>query len=196
MNKKMFTHAIALTGGIATGKSTACSLLKLHGFLTIDADQIAHKLLDENSSIIANMFGREYVKDGKVLRKDLGKIIFSNERNKLKLEAFIHPLIKKQIVKESLIFEKAAKPYFIDIPLFFEKMNYEIDKCLVVYTPKNLQVKRLMLRDKIDEEEAKLKISNQMDIEDKKTKADYIIDNSYNLKALQNEIERVIGEIL
>lgn len=196
MNTTMFKHAIALTGGIATGKSTACSLLKLHGFLTIDADQIAHKLLDENSSSIAAMFGEKYVKDNKVIRKELGKIIFSNEENKLKLEAFIHPLIKKDIEKESMIFEAAKKPYFIDIPLFFEKMNYAIDKCLVVYTPKDLQVQRLMKRDKISEDEAKLKISNQMDIEDKKNRADFIIDNSHNLKALQVEIERVIGEIL
>lgn len=196
MNEKTFTHAIALTGGIATGKSTACSLLKLHGFLTIDADKIAHKLLDENSSSIASMFGEKYVSKNKVLRKALGKIIFSNEKNKLKLEAFIHPLIKKEIVKEALIFEAAKKPYFIDIPLFFEKMNYDIDKCLVVYTPRQLQVTRLMKRDKIDEEEAKLKISNQMDIEEKKTRADFIIDNSSNLKALQNEIERVMEEIL
>ena len=196
MNKETFKHAIALTGGIATGKSTACNLLKLHGFLTIDADVIAHQLLDMHSSEIANMFGANYVENGKVLRKELGKIIFSNEENKLKLESFIHPLIAQEIEKESVIFEKAGKPYFIDIPLFFEKMDYPISKCLVVYTPGDLQVQRLMKRDDINEEEAKLKISNQMDIEEKKSKADFIIDNSTNLKNLQREVERVIGEIL
>ena len=129
MNKDTFKHAIALTGGIATGKSTACSLLKLHGFLTIDADIIAHKLLDMHSDEIANMFGSQYVENGKVLRKDLGKIIFSKEEEKLKLEAFIHPLIAKEIEKESVVFEEAGKPYFIDIPLFFEKMNYPMNLC-------------------------------------------------------------------
>jgi len=196
MNNETFKHAIALTGGIATGKSTACNLLKLHGFLTIDADKIAHRLLDKHSANIAEMFGSKYVDNGKVLRKELGKIIFSNEENKLKLEAFIHPLIQEEIEKESVVFEKAGKPYFIDIPLFFEKMHYPISKCLVVYTPRELQVKRLMSRDNISEEEAKLKISNQMDIEVKKEKADFIIDNSTNLKNLQREVERVIGDIL
>jgi len=196
MNKETFKHAIALTGGIATGKSTACSLLKLHGFLTIDADVIAHKLLDMHSGEIANMFGSQYVENGKVLRKKLGKIIFSDEKEKLKLEEFIHPLIAQEIEKESVIFEKAGKPYFIDIPLFFEKMNYPISKCLVVYTPEGLQVQRLMKRDNIDEEEARLKISNQMDIEEKKSRADFIIDNSSNLKNLQKEVERVKEEIL
>lgn len=196
MNNETFKHAIALTGGIATGKSTACNLLKLHGFLTIDADKIAHMLLDRHSATIETMFGSKYVENGKVLRKELGKIIFSNEANKLKLEAFIHPLIKQEIEKESVIFEKAGKPYFIDIPLFFEKMHYPISSCLVVYTPKELQVQRLMSRDNISEEEAKLKISNQMNIEVKKEKADFIIDNSTNLKNLQREVERVIGDIL
>lgn len=196
MSNDLFKNAIALTGGISTGKSTVCNLLKLHGFLTIDADKIAHKLLDENSSKIEEMFGKEYVENGKVLRKELGKIIFSNEENKLKLEALLHPLIKEEIIKESKIYEEQNKPYFVDIPLFFEKMHYPISKSLVIYTPKELQIQRLMKRDNIDEKEAKLKISNQMDIEEKRKLANLVIDNSKDLKHLQNEVERVIGEII
>lgn len=196
MSNDLFKNAIALTGGISTGKSTVCNLLKLHGFLTIDADKIAHKLLDENSSKIEEMFGKEYVENGKVLRKELGKIIFSNEENKLKLEALLHPLIKEEIIKESRIYEEQNKPYFVDIPLFFEKMHYPISKSLVIYTPKELQIQRLMKRDNIDEKEAKLKISNQMDIEEKRKLANIVIDNSKDLKHLQNEVERVIGEII
>lgn len=196
MSNDLFKNAIALTGGISTGKSTVCNLFKLHGFLTIDADKIAHRLLDENSHKIASMFGEQYVENGKVLRKELGKIIFSNEENKLKLEALLHPLIKEEIIKESKIFEEQNKPYFVDIPLFFEKMHYPIPKSLVIYTPKNLQIERLMKRDDISEDEAKLKISNQMDIEEKRKLADMVIDNSQNLKHLQNEVERIIGEII
>lgn len=196
MSNDLFKNAIALTGGISTGKSTVCNLLKLHGFLTIDADKIAHKFLDENSSKIEEMFGKEYVENGKVLRKELGKIIFSNEENKLKLEALLHPLIKEEIIKESKIYEEQNKPYFVDIPLFFEKMHYPISKSLVIYTPKELQIQRLMKRDNIDEKEAKLKISNQMDIEEKRKLANIVIDNSKDLKHLQNEVERVIGEII
>jgi dephospho-CoA kinase len=196
MNNTPFKHAIALTGGIATGKSTVCSLLRLHGFLTIDADKIAHKLLDEHHKVIASMFGEYYVQEGKVLRKELGKIIFSNEEAKLKLEAFIHPLIKEEIEKEAAIFEAQAKPYFIDIPLFFEKMHYPIERSVVVYTPKSLQIERLMKRDNISEEEALLKICNQMDIEKKKELATFIIDNSSSLKNLQNEVENLKEKLL
>ncbi|AXH11176.1 dephospho-CoA kinase [Halarcobacter bivalviorum] len=196
MSNDLFKNAIALTGGISTGKSTVCNLFKLHGFLIIDADEIAHKLLDENSNKIAEMFGSQYVQNGKVLRKELGKIIFTNEENKENLEALLHPLIKDEIVKRSRLFESQDKPYFIDIPLFFEKMHYPIPRSLVIYTPKDLQVQRLMKRDNISEEEALIKISNQWDIEKKKELADMVIDNSKDLKNLQNEVERIIEEII
>ena len=190
-----FKNAIALTGGIATGKSTVCNLLKLHGFLIIDADKIAHKLLDENSQKIEELFGKQYVENGKVLRKELGKIIFSNEENKLKLEALLHPLIFQEIEKEAKLFEEQNKPYIVDIPLFFEKMHYPISKSIVIYTSKDLQIKRLQNRDNISKEEAMLKISNQMDIEEKKSLGTYIIDNSKDLKHLQQEIEVFLENI-
>ncbi|UTJ06674.1 dephospho-CoA kinase [Arcobacter roscoffensis] len=197
MNSDLFKNAIALTGGISTGKSTVCNLFKLHGFLIIDADVIAHKLLDENSAKIAEMFGAQYVDtNGKVIRKELGKIIFSNEENKLRLEALLHPLIKEEIIKQSRLFESQNKPYFVDIPLFFEKMHYPIPRSLVVYTPRDIQIQRLMKRDNINEEEAILKISNQWDIEKKKDLADMVIDNSKDLKNLQSEVERIMEEII
>jgi dephospho-CoA kinase len=192
MNNNLFTNAIALTGGISTGKSTVCNLLKLHGFLIIDADKIAHKILDLNASKIEELFGTKYVENGLVQRKELGKIIFSNEENKLKLEALLHPLIKEEIIKESRVCEEQNKTYFIDIPLFFEKMHYPIVKSVVVYTPKELQIERLIKRDNITKDEALLKISNQMDIEKKKELSTYIIDNSKDLKHLQNEVEKLI----
>ena len=196
MINDLFKHAIALTGGIATGKTTVCNLLKLHGFLIIDADKIAHRLLDENSNKISKMFGEQYVQDGKVIRKELGKIIFSNEKNKLQLEALLHPLIKEEVIKEAKINDVKNKPYFIELPLFFEKTHYAIPKCLLVYTPAYIQVQRLMKRDNITEKEARLKMSNQMDIEEKRDLAHLVIDNSKDLKHLEREVERIIGEII
>lgn len=196
MSNNLLKNAIALTGGISTGKSTTCEILKQDGFVIIDADKIAHRLLDENSNKISKMFGEQYVQDGKVIRKKLGKIIFSNEKNKLKLEALLHPLIKEEVIKEAKINDASNKPYFIDLPLFFEKMHYPVSKCLLVYTPSDTQVQRLMKRDNISEEEARLKMSNQIDIEEKRHLADLIIDNSKDLKHLKNEVKRIIGEII
>ena len=186
-----FKYAIALTGGIATGKSTVTSLFMLHGFLTIDADKIAHKLLNIHSSSIAKLFGEEYVEEGKVLRKKLGFLIFNNSKEKEKLEKFIHPLIKDAIIDEAKVFESQQKPYLIDIPLFFERQHYNISKSIVVYTPKDTQVERLMKRDNSTKEDALSRINNQMDIEEKKSLADYVIDNTKDLKSLQDEVERV-----
>ena len=186
-----FKNAIALTGGIATGKSTVANLFMLHGFLTIDADEIAHKILDENNSHIALLFGDRYIKENKVIRKELGNLIFNNPSEKLKLEKFIHPLIKEEIIKKAKIFEENNKPYLIDIPLFFENRNYNIDRSIVVYTTKEIQLERLIKRDNISQKDAQARINNQMDIESKKNLATFVIDNTKNLKHLQNEVERV-----
>jgi len=186
-----FTHAIALTGGIATGKSTVASLFMLHGFLTIDADKIAHKVLDENVDAIKRLFGSEYISDEKVDRKKLGSLVFNDKEQIKRLENLVHPLIKQKIIDEAKVFEKQKKPYLVDIPLFFEKGDYDIEKSIVVYAPKEIQIKRLIKRDNCTKAEALAKINNQIDIESKKAKATYIIDNTKDLKALQAEVERV-----
>jgi dephospho-CoA kinase len=194
--KDNFEHAIVLTGGIATGKSTVASLFMLHGFLTIDADKIAHEILDIEYRTIQELFSSKYIKNQKVLRKELGKLIFNDKKEKEKLENFIHPLIKKQIQKQAKVFEQQKKPYLIDIPLFFEKSNYDIKTSIVVYTPKDIQIQRLMRRDNCTQEEALSRINNQMDIEKKKQLATFIIDNSGDLKNLQNEVEAAKTKIL
>jgi len=186
-----FKYAIALTGGIATGKSTVTSLFTLHGFLSIDADEIAHKILDNNVAKIIELFGEKYIKDGKVNRPLLGNLIFNNIKEKIKLEQFIHPLIKLEILKEAKNFEIQKKPYLIDIPLFFENKNYDIKRSIVVYTTKDIQLQRLSKRDNSTITDAQSRIDNQMDIESKKDLATYIIDNTKDLKNLQHEVERV-----
>ena len=190
-----FKYAIALTGGIATGKSTVTSLFMLHGFLTIDADKIAHKLLNIHSSSIAKLFGEEYVEEGKVLRKKLGFLIFNNSQEKEKLEKFIHPLIKDAIIDEAKIFESQKKPYLIDIPLFFENGAYDIQDSVVVYTPSETQLDRFMKRNNYSKEESLNRIASQMPIEEKKSRATWVIDNSKNLKHLQQEVEDFVEKI-
>lgn len=190
-----FTNAIALTGGISTGKSTVCNLLKLHGFSIIDADKIAHKILDENKSSISAIFGEEFVDADGVNRKKLGILVFANKQEKQKLETFIHPLIKEAIKSEAKICEEKNMPYIVDIPLFFETLNYPIEKTAVVYCPQSIQIERLIKRDTISKEEAIKKVSNQINIEDKKNMAKYVIDNSGDIKSLQKQVEKFIKEI-
>ncbi len=191
-----FKYAVALTGGIATGKSSATILLSLYGFRFIDADKIAHGMLDQHSGSIATLFGSEYVVDAKVDRVKLGALVFADQAKRKALESFLHPLIYDEIAQQSEEQDRFGKPYIIDIPLFFEGNRYPIEKSVVIYTSKEKQLERLMKRDSYDEEEALRRIESQMDIEEKRMHATYVIDNSGDLKQLQYECDRVKDEIL
>ena len=181
-----FKNAIVLTGGIGTGKSTVASFLKLYGYKIIDADSISKKVFEEKKDKIKEIFGTND-------RKELRKIVF-NDKKKLKiLEDLILPEVKKQVLQQALIFEKDNIPYFVDLPLYFEKQNYdEFNKVLVIYAPKEIQIKRVIKRDNVDKNGAKAIMNNQMDIEEKKSKATFVIDNSKDLKNLQKEIEEFL----
>jgi len=190
-----FPNAIALTGGIATGKSSVCSLLQLYGFKIIDADKVAHKMLDQSTTQIADLFGSHYIVDGKVDRKSLGNLIFSNEPEREKLETLLHPLIKEDIHQQSMLCENKNIPYIVDIPLFFEKRNYPINEVILIYCQAQQQIDRLQSRESYSLEEAQSRINAQMPIDVKKDKASFIIDNTKNLKHLQSEVDSFVGYI-
>ena len=189
-------YAIALTGGIAVGKSSTISFMSLYGFRCIDADKIAHQTIEEQRDAVISMFGAHIFKDQKIDRKEIGKIVFANAKKRSELEALLHPLIYDKIMELAAQEEKRKFPYFIDIPLFFENKRYKIDRSLVIYAPKSEQIKRLMKRNGLSEDEALLRIESQMDIEEKKRLATYVIDNSKDLKHLQQECEKVRDIIL
>jgi dephospho-CoA kinase len=190
-----FQFAIALTGGIGTGKSTLSALLQLNGLRIIDADKVAHETLQQSSDEVAELFGSQYLDDGIVNRKKLGGLIFSDKSAKEKLENLLHPKIFKTIEAESKKLDKFKFPYLIDIPLFFETKRYPIENVIVVYSPKSLQIERVMERDSISKEEALRRIDSQISIEEKREFATILVDNSGNLKQLQSEAEKVVKRI-
>ena len=191
-----FTYAVALTGSIGTGKSTAAVYLVKLGFSLIDADKIAHQILNEQHKEIAKLFGATLVKENKVDRKVLGTIVFADEKKRKALENLLHPLIFREIEKCAKRLDEKKVPYLVDIPLFFETNRYPIAKVLVVYTPASLQLQRLIERDCTSEEEAQKRINTQISIEEKGQKADYVIDNSGTLAHLERECKRVKDVIL
>jgi dephospho-CoA kinase len=196
MVKMVFQYAVALTGSISTGKSSVVHILKQNGFHVIDADSVAHQVLDEQYQAIAKEFGEVCVKNKKVDRKRLGSMIFADKKKRKVLEALLHPLIYDRIVEKATLLDKSAEPYIVDIPLFFEGGRYNIDKVIVVYATKEQQLKRLMQREGYSEKEALARINAQIDIEEKRKNATYVIDNSGDLKQLQYETERIREEIL
>jgi len=186
-----FKNAIVLTGSIATGKSTVATIFKGYGFEIIDADKIAHEMLDLQHQKIAELFGQKYVKNEKVMRKQLGSLIFGDAKAKMELETLLHPLIFAEIERQSSLLDEKDEIYLVDIPLFFETNRYPIEKSIVVYVPQSLQLKRLMERDGTSNIEAQRRIDSQMNIDKKREKATYLIDNQKDLNALQRECDRI-----
>jgi len=190
-----FEYAIALTGGIATGKSSVSTIFKAEGFVVIDADKIAHTVLNQASTEVANLFGREVLCDNGVNRKVLGSIVFANLQKRKALEALLHPLIYHEILKQSRVEEMKRKPYLIDIPLFFESNRYQISRTIVVYASRAQQIERGMYRDGLSKEEMLRRLNAQIEIEKKRQWATYLIDNSGEQNTLYEKTIKVINQI-
>jgi len=190
-----YEYAIALTGSIATGKSTVASLLALNGMRIIDADTISHEILDASASWVEENFGSEYLRLGKVDRAKLGTLVFSDDEAKSVLENFLHPKIREEILKRSEKQDRLKFPYLIDIPLFFENNSYDIEDSVVVYTPEDIQLERFMKRNGYSKEESLKRIATQFPISQKRDMATWVIDNSGNLKHLQQECEDFVAII-
>jgi dephospho-CoA kinase len=186
-----FEYAVALTGGIATGKSSVARMFEADGFVVIDADRIAHEILEEQQEKIVEMFGEEMVREGKVDRKALGAVVFADPLKRKALEQLLHPLIYARIEAESVREDQKRKPYIIDIPLFFEGGRYPVRRSLVVYASQTQQIERAMQRDGLDRKAVLERIAAQIDIEEKRYLADYVIDNSQDQTQLRVEYEKI-----
>ena len=193
-----FPNAYVITGSIASGKSTVVNLLKERGFSVIDADLIAHEQLEICKGEIVREFGEQILDEaGKIERKKLGAIVF-NEPKKLKnLEQILHPKIKAEILSQASQLERLGQVYFVDIPLFFEKKERysEFKNVAVIYAPKELLLSRLMSRNGLNLEDAKARVELQMDIEQKREMAKFVIDNSNDRENLELELEKFLKQI-
>ena len=193
-----FLNAYVITGSIASGKSTVANLLKERGFSVIDADIIAHEQLEICKCEIVKAFGEQILDEGgRIDRKKLGAIVF-NEPKKLKnLEQILHPKIKAEIFFKASQLERLGQVYFVDIPLFFEKKERyaEFKNVAVIYAPKELLLSRLISRNGLNLEDAKARVGLQMDIEQKRKMAKFVIDNSNDRENLNLELEKFLKQI-
>jgi dephospho-CoA kinase len=191
-----FKYAIALTGGIATGKSSASKIFKSLGCEILDADKISHEILDSEYENIAKIFGASLVVNQKVDRKALGAVVFDDKVKRQQLEALLHPLIYESIEKKSQLLDEKKCCYFVDIPLFFENRRYPIKRVLVIAVSPPLQLQRLMQRDGTTQKEAQKRIDAQLSIEEKIKNADYVIENTATLTDLEEKCIMMKEKIL
>ena len=196
---------IGLTGGIATGKSSVSKLLIENGYIVIDADKIARKVVELGQSAykeIVDLFGEDILSDDKSInRKALGKLIFSDKRLKLALNNITHPYIFQEMKTEINKKCKENKVIFLDIPLLFEeynnimKMGIVFDEIWLVYVNEKIQLDRLMKRDNIGMEESQKKLNSQMSIESKYKMAHVIIDNNEDKLTLKSNVLNALMDL-
>lgn len=176
---------IGLTGGIATGKSTVSAMLKKAGAIVVDADRIARDVVKKGLPAyreIVAQFGTEVLlPDGEINRNMLGDIIFNDHQKKQLLNSIVHPYVNEEVNRQIIQIQKTHPNAVIvlDIPLLIEAGMYDdLSEIIVVYTPQDIQIQRLMQRDRISEADALARVQSQMSIEEKKQQATLVIDNS------------------
>lgn len=185
---------IGLTGGIASGKSTVAKIFKQKGALVLDADAIAHKVIEPGNPAykkIVRYFGAGVVnRDRTINRGLLAKIVFFSPDKLKKLNSIIHPLVIR-IIKDEIEKRKRKKVIIIDAPLLIEtELHRGVDMLIVVRSSRSIQLKRL--REKgFSLKEARTRIDSQMPLKKKVKLADVVIDGALRLKDLRKKVNHI-----
>ena len=180
----------AITGNIASGKSIVEDIIAKY-YPVYDTDKIAHEILDN----ITEFYGKNVFTNGKIDRKKLGDLIFSDKQMKKNLENIVHPKIKERLDK---IFKENEKAefLFVSVPLLYETDFYKLfDKVVFVSSEENIRLERLMKRNNLTQEEAKIRIEAQLPENVKIEKADYVIKNNSTIEELENQVNAFLNSI-
>ena len=193
---------LALTGGIATGKSHCLRKFKELGAPTIDADTLARQVVEPGTpgydAVIAR-FGKAVVEpDGSLDRAAIGSIVFGNDEARHALEAIVHPAVYAAITQwfEALARRPGDRAGIADIPLLFETgRDRDFDTVIVAACDPKTQTQRLMARNDLTAEEAAQRIRAQMPIEEKARRADYVISTDGTIEETDLQVARVWAAI-
>ncbi len=183
-------YKLGITGGIGSGKSTVLKYLKEKNINVISCDEIVHEIMKNGGEAynkIVKTFSKSILDENKEIdRKALGQIIFNDITLKKKLEDITHPIVIKRI--------KALKgKWVVETPLLYEaNLEYLFDEVLVINTSLDNQIERIMKRNNLTKEEAILRINNQMPLEEKVSKANYAINNNFELQELNKNIDALL----
>lgn len=193
---------VGLTGGIASGKSLVTRVLRDLGAHIIDADKIVHDLLspgEEACNEVVGHFGKSIrLPDGSIDRRKLGDIIFSRPDERAWLNNCIHPRVFQacQTKVRHLRERRPGAIVVLDAALLIETgYHKKMDKLIVVYAHQKDQVKRLLERDRFTLGQALARISSQMPLDEKRTYADYVIDNTGTREATERQTREVFEKL-
>ena len=188
-------YTIALTGGIACGKSTVSAMLADLGASVIDADAISRALTapcGEALPAVREAFGDAvFCADGTLDRAALARIVFADREAVETLNAIIHPLVKRHMNEQlSRCRETGVKVVILDVPLLFEAgMQHMGDVVACVTVPEEVQIARMFTRNGYTREEALSRIRNQMPVEEKARRSDIVINADCSMEDLRHQVE-------
>ncbi len=191
--------SVALTGGIASGKTTVANLLAEHGALLIDSDQLAREVVEPGTPGLAQVvtrFGEQVLtQTGRLDRQALGEIVFADAAARADLNAIIHPLVRRR--RAELIAQAAADQIVVSvIPLLVETgLVDQFDAVVVVDVPSQTQVARLVRRNDISQEQAQARLDAQASRAERLAAADWVVTNSGSRAELEAQVERLWSQM-
>ena len=196
------TYVVGITGGIGCGKSEAAKYLCSLGAKHIDADAISRSLTADGGAAlpeIRRIFGDEvFLKDGSLNRRALGDVVFADPGAKRALEGIIHPLVQRRAMDEiEAANAEGVKVTVLDVPLLFETgMDVLCDECWTLSASTEVQVQRVMERDGLSEEQALARISSQMTMEERDSRADKVISSERPIEKTRSELASLYAQLL
>jgi dephospho-CoA kinase len=186
----------ALTGGIATGKTSCLSVFAALGAATMDADVLAHEAVAPGTPGLARVierFGRNVLHaDGSLDRAALGRVIFADRTARADLEAIVHPEVYRRVGEWLANLSGNTQIALADIPLLYETGHqHEFDRVIVCACAPAEQLRRIMARDRLSIEEARARLAAQWPIEEKVVRADYVIRTDGALAETEQQVRGV-----
>ncbi|MGI6573481.1 MAG: dephospho-CoA kinase [Fermentimonas sp.] len=180
VDKGSNTVRIGVTGGMGSGKSVVCDLLRLHGIPVFDADKEAKQLNDTSVEVreaLTRHFGESLYEEGKLNRQRFAELIFNDKQNLTIANGVIHPELAKRF-NDWCATQSRFTHVAIDAPVLFEAgFDAQVDTVVVVYSPKELRVKRVMERDRVERKEVEARMRSQLPEKEKLKRADHVICN-------------------
>ena len=184
-------NKIAITGGIGSGKSAVCRILKERGYPVFSCDEINRALLSEKSYLdgLCALFPA-CVKDGKLNKAALSALVFSDKEALKTLNAYAHPRIAERLRRDM---EGAEKTCFAEVPLLFESgMTKRFDGAIVVLRNKEERIRAVVARDGLTAEQAKARMKQQFDYDGPLPDGCFAIENDGDEAALREKVDEVL----
>ena len=191
---------IGITGGIASGKSTVTEFLRQLGYQVIDADQVVHELQEPGGRLyqaLLSTFGPAILQeDGRLDRPKLGAMIFGNPELLAQSSQLQNEIIREELARRRDLLAETEKLFFMDLPLLFE-LQYEdwFDQIWLVDVTEETQLSRLMTRNALSQEEAEKRIAAQLSLQEKRKRADVLIDNNGSLEETLRQIRDALQKL-